>query len=397
MIITGIQLPYGTGDVKDLKGTKNQEDFLAVLTKAIKTEIEGAEKIDLEGLESEDTNSVDEGESVVDIVSKLGVFLNMPLCENETTPDIQQIENPVSNNIGVLQAAEIPSNTQIGLTLEGAEVNETIIPGIQEMPFNDIQSMVSEIVSEHVSIPDALNARQLGDDVSFDNNIDLDSEMEPKKNECVSNSGRESREIIKKSEDEEVKFKEHESDGTNQPGRLKDTIFNTYVHEDRVITNETDNSFENQVMHKENVQNIGETIIQLMETTTEGQTSVMKVQLYPEELGTVNVMLKMDKGKISTKILVDNDQIKQLFAAKVGEISENLFKQNINMDRVEVELNLSAMENENSYFDSNGSSNRNNHEQFKQNHFMKFDFEKEFNLEDLTDRYSNLSSISILA
>jgi hypothetical protein len=86
-----------------------------------------------------------------------------------------------------------------------------------------------------------------------------------------------------------------------------------------------------------------------------------------------------------------------LFAAKVGEISENLFKQNINMDRVEVELNLGAMENENSYFDSNGSSNKNNHEQFKQNHFMKFDFEKEFNLEDLTDRYSNLSSISILA
>ena len=403
MIITATQLPHGTGDTKVNKGVKNQEDFLAVITQAIKKNSEGSEKIELENVESDDETSVDEGESIVDIVSKFGAFLNLPLYENETMPHIQQIENLVSNNIETSQAEEIPSNTQTGFFLESAKPNETmindetIIPEIKETPFDEIQSLVSEVVSEHVSIPDTLNVRQLEDDVSFDENVNSNTKIEPKKNKYVGDISRESREITKKSGDEDVKFKENESNGTNQSGGLKDTILNTYIHENRAIKNEMDTSFENQVLQKENTQNIGETIIQLMETTTEGQTSVMKVQLYPEELGTVNVVLKMDKGKISTKILVDNDQIKQLFAAKVGEISENLFKQNINMDRVEVKLNLSAMGNENSYFDSNESPNKNNHEQFKRNHFRKFDFDNEFSPEDLTDRYSNLSSISILA
>ena len=72
----------------------------------------------------------------------------------------------------------------------------------------------------------------------------------------------------------------------------------------------------------------------------------MKVKLYPEELGSVDITLTMDEGKLVAKILVDSDHVKQLFANSIEELNQNLLKQNIHIGDVQVDLNNSSSGNQ---------------------------------------------------
>ncbi|MDD4726984.1 MAG: flagellar hook-length control protein FliK, partial [Tissierellia bacterium] len=89
-----------------------------------------------------------------------------------------------------------------------------------------------------------------------------------------------------------------------------------------------------------NTQKVNDTIIQLVETTKEGDTSLLKVKLYPENFGTVDVSVKMEKGKLTANILVDNDQIKGIFNKSINELSESLLKQNIQVEKINIDLKL---------------------------------------------------------
>lgn len=119
------------------------------------------------------------------------------------------------------------------------------------------------------------------------------------------------------------------------------------------------------VQPDENLQRINDTIIKLVETTTQGNTSMMKVRLYPEELGSVDVTLKMEDGKLIAKILVENEQIKQMFANKINELSNNLIKHNITIDEIQINANSSS--------NYNGGSNQNKGSNLKRNHRSIFD------------------------
>jgi len=79
--------------------------------------------------------------------------------------------------------------------------------------------------------------------------------------------------------------------------------------------------------------------VRLMETISDGDTNIMKVKLYPEELGVVDLLLHMEEGKVTMKILVDNEFIKQQFANKLPELQDNLHKQNVQLDKVQIDLN----------------------------------------------------------
>ena len=91
-----------------------------------------------------------------------------------------------------------------------------------------------------------------------------------------------------------------------------------------------------------NTQKVNDTIIQLVETTKEGDTSLLKVKLYPENFGTVDVSVKMEKGKLTANILVDNDQIKGMFTKSINELNESFLKQNIQIEKINIDLKLDA-------------------------------------------------------
>lgn len=403
MIITNIQLPNGIVDSKGSKGTQNQEDFLATLTQAIKTNSKASGEIKPDKLASEKELILDDGflkdeeDFSYDVLSQLGMFLGLSLYENKTSDeisvnvnisDISIGENMETNNTAIPYIVEnIAENIvedQIGLlkSEEGLESDGNILPNDKE-----IQHLETEFSLELEDMPDTQKARYQEEKLTTDRKIDLNSKNQFKNDEFLHDTNSK---VANKVEEENLRPKGNESRVS------KDMIFNTYIQANKALEINPEILPEEQVLLKENIQNINETIIRLVETTTEGQTSVMKVQLYPEDLGTVNVVLKMDKGKVSTRIIVDNDHIKQLFISKVNEISDNLVKQNISMDKVEVELNENLSLNANSHHDSGENFNRNNRENFKRNQL--FSFEREQVSEDvITDKYSSLSSISILA
>lgn len=403
MIITNIQLPNGIVDSKGSKGTQNQEDFLATLTQAIKTNSKASGEIKPDKLASEKELILDDGflkdeeDFSYDVLSQLGMFLGLSLYENKTSDeisvnvnisDISIGENMETNNTAIPYIVEnIAENIvedQIGLlkSEEGLESDGNILPNDKE-----IQHLETEFSLELKDMPDTQKARYQEEKLTTDRKIDLNSKNQFKNDEFLHDTNSK---VANKVEEENLRPKGNESRVS------KDMIFNTYIQANKALEINPEILPEEQVLLKENIQNINETIIRLVETTTEGQTSVMKVQLYPEDLGTVNVVLKMDKGKVSTRIIVDNDHIKQLFISKVNEISDNLVKQNISMDKVEVELNENLSLNANSHYDSGENFNRNNRENFKRNQL--FSFEREQVSEDvITDKYSSLSSISILA
>lgn len=400
MIITNIQLPKGIVGSQDSKGTQNQGDFLATLTQSIKTNIKESGKVKLGEL---DDVPADEGEPTDDRVSQLGVFLNLSLYENKTTDemkvnldkitsDLQTVECIEATNKAMSQFTESISETQVEF-LVGNDVlmaNGNIASENKEVTSveTDLSSGIIEkdLMVDPKKIPDTHSTKPLEEKLQLDKNPNIDNKNEHKDDFIDGVNS----EVIREVGKDGLKLKD------NSTRKSNDTAFNNYIQENKTMKVNVELGHNEQVLPKENLLNINETILRLVETTTEGGSSVMKVQLYPEELGTINVVLKLDKGKVSTSILVDNDQIKQLFISKVSEISENLFKQNINLDKVEVELNPNTSFNSNSHFNSSENFNRNNREQFKYNQFIRFESEL-ISKEIVADNYSNTGAISILA
>lgn len=102
------------------------------------------------------------------------------------------------------------------------------------------------------------------------------------------------------------------------------------------------NDSPSRVDFNDNLQKINDTIVKMMETGKDGNAEMMKVKLFPEELGEVNISLKMEAGKLTARIQVDNDVVKALFTEKLNELNSNLVKQNIRLDSINVDLNMNS-------------------------------------------------------
>lgn len=98
----------------------------------------------------------------------------------------------------------------------------------------------------------------------------------------------------------------------------------------------------------DNLQRVNDSIIELMDLKTDGADSSMRVKLNPEELGFVDLTLKMEEGKLVAKILVENDQVRELFNNHMNSLNDKLARQNISVERVEIDVNLNFNDQSNS-------------------------------------------------
>lgn len=103
-----------------------------------------------------------------------------------------------------------------------------------------------------------------------------------------------------------------------------------------------------------NIETVNDTIVDLMDLRTNGKDNTMKVKLYPEELGYIDVTLKMEEGKLVARILVENEQVRELFNDHIHQLNNKLMEQKISLERVDVDLNL----NTNSHSNSNNNQDR---------------------------------------
>lgn len=92
-------------------------------------------------------------------------------------------------------------------------------------------------------------------------------------------------------------------------------------------------------LSSQNLQNIEDSMIEFMKVSKEGDTSVMKVRLYPEELGSIDVSLKLSEGKLIADIIVESEKIKALFLNSSSILNKALAEQNIPIKNINISVN----------------------------------------------------------
>lgn len=117
--------------------------------------------------------------------------------------------------------------------------------------------------------------------------------------------------------------------------------------------------------NQDNISKVQDAMVKLFETSTEGQTSSMKISLHPETLGKVDIGLKMEGGKLTASILVENNQVRDLFTSKLGELNQSLAKQNLVIEKIHVEVknqgpNLEMNMNQQGNFNQQGKRHKEN-------------------------------------
>jgi len=89
---------------------------------------------------------------------------------------------------------------------------------------------------------------------------------------------------------------------------------------------------------QQNIEKIEASMVKMIQSVKEGDTSKMTVTLEPEALGKVNLDLKMENGRMTARIFVENNQVREMFDGKLHELTTNLQKHNINVDKIQLQV-----------------------------------------------------------
>lgn len=92
---------------------------------------------------------------------------------------------------------------------------------------------------------------------------------------------------------------------------------------------------------RENLKIAEDAVVRSVETMRDGDKTVMRLKLHPEELGEMELTLSMEQGKITGKLFTDSQEIRQIFQGKLMELQETLKTQNIQVVKLEVATTLS--------------------------------------------------------
>lgn len=77
-------------------------------------------------------------------------------------------------------------------------------------------------------------------------------------------------------------------------------------------------------------------IVHQVETLKDGERTTIRVRLYPEEIGEMEITLSMEEGKLSGKILVENKEMRQVFTERLSDLNQTLKACHIDVAKFEV-------------------------------------------------------------
>lgn len=351
MQVDNIQISNGSYKNNHQNIVKPQEGFSQILGEIM----ELSEEDLLQGLEGEIS---EEDETKFNMEEAINLIFNMPLIDNREVKISMPIDKVDEALEGINKEALL--NIKEGLIsfkeLESFNDNKIIKEGDLDLKENkvyfqegDIQKLDIDIdlvpkvkeeipISKDVSIKDDSLKDKIIEDIhiSKENKPILDKNLKVQEDNEISTKIQGGKMDLDKESSLEKRKIENKEWTTIDIGREQPKFI-----EPKVNSNLQDN-----ILPRENLEIINNSIIQLMETTTKEGNSTMKVKLYPEELGSVDITLTMDEGKLVAKILVDSDHVKQLFANSIEELNQNLLKQNIHIGDVQVDLNNSSSGNQ---------------------------------------------------
>ncbi|MDY0235500.1 MAG: flagellar hook-length control protein FliK [Gudongella sp.] len=145
---------------------------------------------------------------------------------------------------------------------------------------------------------------------------------------------------------------------------------------------------------QDNISKVQDAMIKLFETTTEGETTRMKISLQPENLGKVDIGLKMENGKLTASIIVENNQVRDLFTNKLSELNQSLAKQNLVIDKINIEVKNQGV---NLEMNMNHQGNFNQQGKRQQENRMSNIFKNEYKKFNGIESFTFDKGVSILA
>lgn len=390
------------------------DEFSKFLSKEISNQDKLEPKKERKTLDSEDDKK-----SEADILESLIGMLNIPLDQESQSQNISlnfdqallgektaEVQGLSSNLVDLknLTMEDISLNEEealffnVDLSTEGAmlELESTNNLAKDNLQMPEIDSKSQNLAGDRIVLDDSFKIV----DSSMKNKPNMEFEDVPKIDEAKPSEDNLSM-TFDESSDKESK--------ASMESKVKEVDFvenkeisyseNPRINEFNKINTDIKTEAKVEVLSNDNLQRVNDAIIEQIETTTKDGSSVMKVKLYPEDLGTVDVTVTMEEGKLVAKIIVDNEHAKGLFAGKLSELSESLVKQNIQVEKINIDLNLNSNSNpeNNQAFDLNQQGNFNHNRGFKYRNQVKMYNSK---VESLVTDSSNIGSggaISILA
>lgn len=341
MEIQGLEISNIPGMGKNQKSDVEIGVFLEILNPLIESEEIDVELVDLDlklGEGDEEENTED-----------LAVMLNMPWI------GIREIKTsiPQEKDMIVLEGTKELSQGETYIDEGNRQLFSEDMDEIQDSPINsldkesmkgfkEMESLFHE--NKDVSMKDE---GFLIEDTSQDEALDFVEKVNLEVKE----------EIPKKLAEEVIEDKFPIKEKTIDSKDNQWTSISPMEIQKNTVELNKDINFQDQSIITENIERVSESIIKLMEVNTQGDTQVMKVKLYPEDLGNVDITLRMEEGKLVANILVDNESAKQLFINNIQELNQNLVKQNIHIGDMNVDLSNS----------SQGNSEQNGKNPFKPN------------------------------
>ncbi|MFW5962073.1 MAG: flagellar hook-length control protein FliK [bacterium] len=98
-------------------------------------------------------------------------------------------------------------------------------------------------------------------------------------------------------------------------------------------------SQENSTLEMTNVNEVIEKITDQMKLHTNGNNKRFEIQLEPEHLGKVKVNLSSDENGILIKLTVESMQVKNHLEQNLPSLRSNLFRQDVNLNNIDIEVN----------------------------------------------------------
>ena len=351
MQVDNIQISNGSYKNNHQNIVKPQEGFSQILGEIM----ELSEEDLLQGLEGEIS---EEDETKFNMEEAISLIFNMPLIDNREVKISMPIDKVDEALEGINKEALL--NIKEGLIsfkeLESSNDNKIIREGDLDLKENKVYFQEGDIQKLDIDIdlvPKVKEEIPISKDVSIKDNSLKDKIIEDihisKENKPILDKN------LKVQEDNEISTKiqggkmDLDKESSLEKRKIENKEWTTIDigrEQPKFIEPKVNSNFQDNILPRENLEIINNSIIQLMETTTKEGNSTMKVKLYPEELGSVDITLTMDEGKLVAKILVDSDHVKQLFANSIEELNQNLLKQNIHIGDVQVDLNNSSSGNQ---------------------------------------------------
>ena len=124
-------------------------------------------------------------------------------------------------------------------------------------------------------------------------------------------------------------------------------------------------------------------IINQIKFTSDDAVKSMEIQLTPETLGKVNVLVSVREGVVTAQLNVQNEQVKKALENQMITLKENFENQGVKVESVEITVQTNAFENNQNFNNQNEQKNNTSKNRAKLNlNGLNFDDDNDDELDD---------------